>query len=165
MRAMIINEYGPPAMLQKVEIEQPQAGPNQLLIEIRAAGVNPLDWKIRRGNFRLITGRRFPRILGSDIAGIVRETGKNSTGFQPGDAVIAMVNCITGQGGYAEFVAAGPKYTCRKPANISFVEAAALPGSGLTALQVLRRRLVPALVVHGPRQAECRRRRVQVPDA
>ena len=138
MRAIIINSYGSPDVLQESNVAVPKVGLNQLLIEVKAAGVNPIDWKIRKGNFRLITGRRFPKILGTDIAGIVKETGKNVTDFQVGDAVMAMINVMTGQGGYAEFAVTTPKYTCRKPENLSFVEAAAVPGSAMTALQVLR---------------------------
>ena len=138
MRAMVINAYGPPEVLQEATVALPNPGPEQLLIEVRAAGVNPIDWKIRKGNFRLITGRRFPKILGTDIAGIVKETGKNVTGFKIGDEVMAMINVMTGRGGYAEFAVTSEKYTCRKPANLSFAEAAALPGSAITALQVLR---------------------------
>ena len=138
MRAIIINSYGSADVLQEATVAIPKAGPGQLLIEVKAAGVNPLDWKMRRGNFRLVTGRRFPKILGTDIAGIVRKTGENVTEFQPGDAVMAMVNAMTGQGGYAEFAVTREKYTCRKPENLSFIQAAAVPGSGITALQVLR---------------------------
>lgn len=138
MRAIIINSYGSPDVLQESNFAVPKVGPNQLLIEVKAAGVNPIDWKIRKGNFRLITGRRFPKILGTDIAGIVKETGKNVTDFQVGDAVMAMINIMTGQGGYAEFAVTTPKYTCRRPPNLSFIEAAAVPGSAIAALQVLR---------------------------
>jgi NADPH:quinone reductase-like Zn-dependent oxidoreductase len=142
MRAIIINSYGSPEVLQKAMVAVPEVGANQLLVEVKAAGVNPIDWKIRKGNFKLLTGRRFPRILGTDIAGVVRETGKKVSGFKAGDEVMAMVNIMTGQGGYAEFAVTGEKYSCRKPANLSFIEAAAVPGSGVTALQVLRRKVV-----------------------
>jgi len=125
-------------VLQEATVPEPKVGSRQLLIEVKAAGVNPLDWKIRKGNFRFITGRRFPKILGSDVAGIVKETGKNISDFKAGDEVMAMVNVMTGQGGYAEFAITGGKYACKKPENLSFVEAAAVPGSALTALQVLR---------------------------
>ncbi|KPJ97841.1 MAG: zinc-binding alcohol dehydrogenase [Desulfobacterales bacterium SG8_35] len=138
MKAIIIHSYGPPEVLQEATVPEPKVGSRQLLIEVKAAGVNPLDWKIRKGNFRFITGRRFPKILGSDVAGIVKETGKNISDFKAGDEVMAMVNVMTGQGGYAEFAITGGKYACKKPENLSFVEAAAVPGSALTALQVLR---------------------------
>jgi len=138
MRAIIINSYGSPEVLQESTVAVPKVGTGQLLIEVKAAGVNPIDWKIRKGNFKLITGRRFPKILGTDISGIVKERGKNVTDFQAGDAVMAMVNIMTSQGGYAEFAVTKAKYTCRKPERLSFIEAAAVPGSAITALQVLR---------------------------
>ena len=137
MKAIAINAYGPPEVLQPATVVDPEPGPTKLLIEVRAAGVNPIDWKIRRGNFKLITGRRFPRVLGTDVAGIVKETGSRVSGFKPGDEVMAMVNVFTGQGGYAELAVADEKLTCSKPANLSFTEAAAVPGSAVTALQVL----------------------------
>lgn len=141
MRAIIINAYGPPEVLHESNVPVPKPGPNQILIEVKAAGVNPIDWKIRKGHFKLITGRRFPKILGTDIAGIVRETGKKVAGYRAGDEVMAMVNSMTGQGGYAEFAVTVPGYTCSKPENLSFVEAAAVPGSAITALQVLRNKV------------------------
>jgi NADPH:quinone reductase-like Zn-dependent oxidoreductase len=138
MKAIIINTYGSPEVLLESNIAVPKVGPKQLLIEVKAAGVNPIDWKIRKGNFKLLTGRRFPKVLGTDIAGIVKETGDKVTGFQPGDTVMAMINVMTGQGGYAELAVTTEKYVCNKPANLSFIEAAAVPGSAITALQVLR---------------------------
>lgn len=140
MRAMVINSYGDPRVLQEATVPVPAVGPNQLLIEVKAAGVNPIDWKIRKGNFRIITGRRFPKILGTDVAGIVRQTGQKVKEFGPGDEVMAMINVMAGPGGYAEFAVAREKYVCPKPANLSFIEAAAVPGSAITALQVLRNR-------------------------
>jgi NADPH:quinone reductase-like Zn-dependent oxidoreductase len=138
MRAIVINSYGSPEVLQLSSVADPEPGPQKLLIEVRAAGVNPIDWKIRKGNFRFITGRRFPRILGADIAGVVKKTGNKVAGFKPGDEVMAMVNIFAGNGGYAELALADVKYTCSKPANLTFIEAAAVPGSGVTALQVLQ---------------------------
>lgn len=138
MRAMVINSYGPPEVLQLSNVADPEPGPKKILIEVRAAGVNAIDWKIRKGNFRLITGRRFPRILGADIAGIVKKTGNKVIGFKPGDEVMAMVNILAGKGGDAELAVADVKHTCSKPANLTFIEAAAVPGSAVTALQVLQ---------------------------
>jgi NADPH:quinone reductase-like Zn-dependent oxidoreductase len=66
MKAIIINAYGSPDVLQEAIVPVPKVGPKQLLIKIKAAGVNPIDWKIRKGNFKLVTGRRFPRILGTE---------------------------------------------------------------------------------------------------
>ncbi len=138
MKAVIINSYGPPELLHESTVATPKVGPNQILIEVKAAGVNPIDWKIRKGNFKFITGWRFPKILGTDIAGIVKVTGGKVTDFQIGDEVMAMINVMTSQGGYAEYAVTADKYACKKPANLSFIDAAAVPGSAITALQVLR---------------------------
>lgn len=138
MKAIVINSYGSSEVLEETTIDIPKAGRKQLLVEIHAAGVNPLDWKIRKGMMKLLTGKKFPKILGSDIAGIVKKTGKNVRRFKIGDEVFAMINVIFKKGGYAEYAVVDEKYTCKKPRNLSFIEAGGVPGSAITALQVLR---------------------------
>ncbi|HBL28800.1 MAG TPA: zinc-binding alcohol dehydrogenase [Acidobacteria bacterium] len=137
MRAAVIDGYGGPDRFQIREVETPVAGPGQLLVRVRAAGVNPIDWKIRKGALRWVRPARFPLILGYDVAGEVEAIGPEVSGFEPGDAVFAMVDGPHG-GGYAEHVLVAEAATAPKPARLSFEEAAAVPLAGLTALQALR---------------------------
>jgi len=138
MKAMVINAYGSSEVLEEASIDIPKMGKNKILVEVHGAGVNPLDWKIRRGMVKFLTGKRFPKVLGSDVSGVVREVGGGVKGFKSGDKIYAMINCFFNQGGYAEYAVVNAKYTCKKPGNLSFIEAAAVPASAVTALQVLR---------------------------
>ncbi|MDY6784614.1 MAG: NAD(P)-dependent alcohol dehydrogenase [Cyanobacteriota bacterium] len=136
MKAAIIREYGTADVLKIEEVEKPSLKANQLLVKVRASAVNPIDWKIRKGMLRFISGSKFPRILGFDIAGDVVEVGKGVAQFQPGDAIYGVAS-LSG-GGYAEFAAVAAKFMAPKPSNLNYVEAATVPGSALTALQALR---------------------------
>ena len=119
----------------------PEPGPpgsGQVLLRVRAAGVNPIDWKIRKGNMRLLMPAQFPLILGYDVAGEVVEIGPEVTRFQPGDAVFGGVDVKRQGGSYAELALAREAALAPKPAALSFEEAAAFPMAALTALQALR---------------------------
>ena len=137
MRAAVIDSYGGPDRLRIGEMEAPQPGPGQLLVRVRAAGVNPVDWKIRRGSLRMILPAKFPLVLGYDIAGEVEAIGPEVARFEPGDPVYAMLDSRHG-GGYAEYALVGESAAAPKPERLSFEEAAAIPLAGLTALQALR---------------------------
>jgi NADPH:quinone reductase-like Zn-dependent oxidoreductase len=136
MKAVVIHQYGSPEVLQYEDVAQPTIKPDQVLVKIHASSVNPIDWKIRKGMLRLITGNKFPKILGFDLAGEVVEVGSQVTRFQPGDAVYG--NAGSGGGAYAEYAAVSEKYLAPKPNNMSYEEAAAVPLGALTALQALR---------------------------
>jgi NADPH:quinone reductase-like Zn-dependent oxidoreductase len=136
MKAAIIQEYGSVDVLQYAEVEKPQIKPNQLLVKVHASSVNPIDWKIRKGMLKVLTGNKFPKILGLDVAGEVVEVGSQVTGYQVGDAVYGSVELFGGA--YAEYATVPQKWVALKPNNISYVEAAAIPGSGITALEALR---------------------------
>ncbi len=115
---------------------EPRISARQLLVRVRAAGVNPVDCKMRAMRVRP-PWPRFPIIPGSDVAGEVVRAGASVTRFRPGDAVYAMVSPFTG-GAYAEFAAVPESQAARKPANLDYEAAAAVPVTGLTALQALR---------------------------
>ncbi|HLP91166.1 MAG TPA: NAD(P)-dependent alcohol dehydrogenase [Nostocaceae cyanobacterium] len=136
MKAVIINQYGSVDVLQYADVAKPQIKPHQLLVKVHASNVNPVDWKIRKGMLRVLTGNKFPMILGLDVAGEVVEVGSQVTGFQVGDEIFGSTDLFGGA--YAEYAAVSQKWAAHKPANISYVEAAAIPGSGVTALQALR---------------------------
>lgn len=136
MKAMVIRQYGSPNVLQYEEVEPPKIKPDQLLVKVRASCVNPVDWKIRKGMLKFITGNQFPIILGFDLSGDVVEVGSQVTRFKVGDAIYGNVG-LPG-GGYAEFAAVPEKSVAPKPTNMSYEEAAAVPVAALTALQSLR---------------------------
>jgi NADPH:quinone reductase-like Zn-dependent oxidoreductase len=108
-----------------------------VLVRVRAAGVNPIDWKIRQGRLRLLLPARFPLVLGFDVAGEVTAVGPEVADFEPGDPVYAMLDSRHG-GGYAEYAVTGQATVAAKPETSSWEEAAAMPVAALTALQALR---------------------------
>ncbi|HEV8581384.1 MAG TPA: NAD(P)-dependent alcohol dehydrogenase [Thermoanaerobaculia bacterium] len=139
MKAAVIDGYGGSEHLTVRELPEPgPPGSGQVLLRVQAAGVNPLDWKIRRGRMRLIMPARFPLILGFDVAGEVLAIGPEVTRFQPGDAVFGVADVNPQGGSYAELTLAREAALAALPGSLSFEEAAALPMAGLTALQGLR---------------------------
>ncbi len=138
MRAMAIREFGGRDTLQLMDLPVPPAGPRDVLIQVRAAGVNPVDWKIREGLLREMLPHVFPVIPGWDVAGIVREAGTEVTRVAVGDPVYAYGRLPTVQwGAYADLMALPEDLVCRKPATLSFEEAASIPLAALTAQQSL----------------------------
>ena len=138
MRAATRAHYGPPRVLEVAEIDPPRPEAGEVLIEVRAAAVNPFDWHMLTGTplpVRFETGLARPkdRILGSDAAGVVVEVGPDVSGFEVGDQVFGGA-----RGSFAELAVASTGAIARKPASVSFEAAAALPIAGLTALQALR---------------------------
>ncbi|MFC1854939.1 NAD(P)-dependent alcohol dehydrogenase [Thermodesulfobacteriota bacterium] len=125
-------------MLEEAIIDIPKIKSKKMLVKVHTAGVNPLDWRIRKGEMKLITGRRFPRILGSDLSGTVVEVGKGVREFKVGDEIVSMINVMFNAGAYAEYVLVDEKNTILKPKNLSFTEAGCLPCSAMAALQVLK---------------------------
>jgi len=142
VQAIIYRRFGSPDVLEATQVERPIAGDDEVLVEVRAAGINPYDWHFLRGEpllFRPMMGLglRRPRraiIPGSDVAGVVKAVGTSVTKFRPGDEVYA----IAGTGGFAEFVAVPERLLALKPVNTTFEQAAAVPMAALTALQALR---------------------------
>lgn len=137
MQAIVIRRYGPPSVLERVEIDRPQPRADEVLVQVYASSVNPVDWKIRSGALKLLTGQRFPLRLGCDFAGIVTEVGSQVTACQPGEAVYGQTS-IWQRGAYAEWVTIAPTLLAPKPRNLTLLEAATVPLAGLTALQALR---------------------------
>jgi NADPH:quinone reductase-like Zn-dependent oxidoreductase len=137
MRAVVLTGYGGVERLELREIRRPEPGPGQLLVRVRAAAVNPIDWKIRSGRLRLLLPARMPIVLGFDVAGEVVAVGPEVGDFEPGDPVFAMLDSRHG-GGYAEYAVVGRAAAAPKPEALTWEEAAALPVAGLTALQALR---------------------------
>lgn len=132
MKAIVINQFGGPERLTMQEVEMPEPRSGQVLVRIHAVGVNPVDYKIRNGSMKFITGKTFPRILGQDIAGVVEQAGKGSK-FRPGDKVYGMLSYQAG--GYAEFLAVNESQLAMIPDRLSMTEAAAVPMGAITSYQ------------------------------
>lgn len=132
-RAVEFSEYGGPEVLRVVDRELPHPGPGQVLVEVRAAGVNPLDWQLRSGAVAAMMPVEFPSVPGGDVAGVVAEAGADVTDFAAGDEVFGSI----GSGGYAEFALAPAAQLARKPGGLSWEVAAGLPVAVNTAYQVL----------------------------
>ena len=139
MKAIVYHDYGSPDVLQLQEIEKPVAADNEVLIKVRAASVNPLDWHFMRGTPYIVrivmTGLSKPKNprLGVDVAGQVEAVGRNVTHFKPGDEVFG-----TCRGAFAEYVCTSQSNLVIKPNNVTFEQAAAIPIAAFTALQGLR---------------------------
>jgi NADPH:quinone reductase-like Zn-dependent oxidoreductase len=140
MKAAVYGRYGPPDVIEVRDVEKPVPGDDDVLIAIRAASVNTLDWRLTRGSprfLRLMIGWHRPKDtrLGRDVAGRVESVGRNVTRFKPGDEVFGV--CA---GAFAEYACAREGKLAIKPAGVSFEAAAALPVAASTALQGLRDR-------------------------
>ena len=138
LRVIVFTRYGNPDVLELRELEKPTPKDDDVLIRVRAAALNPLDWHIMRGLpyiLRMQYGLIKPKSgrLGVDFAGTVEAVGKNVTQFRPGDDVFGARN-----GAFAEYVCTQGKALAAKPANLTFEQAAAVPVAGFTALQGLR---------------------------
>ncbi|MFD3561692.1 NADP-dependent oxidoreductase [Streptomyces sp. NPDC058686] len=138
MKAISYSGYGGPEVLEYGEVRDPKVGPDSVLVKIRAAAVNPVDWKAREGYLAPALDAVFPVIPGWDVSGVVVQPGASVTEFGPGDEVIGYVReDFLSRGTFAEYVAAPVRTLARKPRNLTYEEAAGLPLAGLTAYQVL----------------------------
>lgn len=139
MKAIYFERFGGPEVLQYGERATPRALDREVLIRVHAAGLNPIDWKMRAGGFRLLVWWKLPMIPGSDVAGVVESVGDRVQTLKPGDRVFAMLSPTDG-GGYAEYVVAPETQVVPIPDNVDFASAAATPLAALTSLQALRDR-------------------------
>ena len=135
MKAIVIEKYGEAEELIEKELPKPAVKANQVLIEMHATSINPIDWKLRAGYMKDAIPFEFPLILGWDAAGIVSEIGEEVTDFKVGDEVFARPAMENGT--YAEYVAVDENLVALKPKNLTFQEAASTPLAGLTAWQCL----------------------------
>ena len=138
MKAVQINQYGDNSVIEiNEEAAKPEVSAGKVLVEVHAASVNPADWKIREGYLKEMLQLEFPAILGVDFSGVVAEVGESVSEFKPGDEVYGMANPMTG-GSFAEFVVVPSASLALKPKSVSHSDAAAIPLTGLSALQVLK---------------------------
>lgn len=140
MRAIIQEQYGGPEVLTLGERPDPKVAPGEVLIRVKAAGVNPVDWKLGAGYLDAMMETQFPITPGWDVSGVVEAVGLDVYDYEVGDEVIGYVRKDWVQNGtYAELVAANVRLIARKPAALDWTEAAGLPLAGLTAYQCLER--------------------------
>ena len=134
MKALAIRRYKAP--MEIMELPRPEPGPGDLLVRIRAASVNPLDYKIRSGGVKVLIPYSFPLILGNDLAGQVEAVGPGVSKFKVGDAIYSRLDKDR-IGAMAEYALVRESAAAKKPARLDFVEAASVPLVGLTAWQAL----------------------------
>lgn len=135
MKAVRIHDYGKADVLVLEDVPRPEPRPNEVLVKVRAAGVNPVDWKVREGALGKVKSR-LPMILGGEIAGVVERCGAEVKAFKPGDEVWALLS-LARWGGYAEYAVVPESELARKPKSMDFVHAACVPLAALTAWQAL----------------------------
>ncbi|MBR7829193.1 NADP-dependent oxidoreductase [Actinospica sp. MGRD01-02] len=154
MRAVTYDSYAPDnSKLRVGEVADPKVGPGQVLIQVKAASVNPVDWKVMAGGLDGMMDAVFPVIPGWDVAGVVTRTGPDTPEFAEGDEVISYARKdVVGAGTFAEYVAVAAPHVARKPSGLDWPQAGGLPLAGLTALRCLERLEVgvaDVLLVHG----------------
>ena len=139
MKALTFKRYGKSPGIGFADIPRPTPGPDELLVQVHAAGLNPIDNMIPTGTFKPVLHFQLPATLGSDLAGVVIEVGSRVTRFKPGDAVFASLFDL-GTGSIAEFAAVPENAAALKPSSLDFVQAASIPMVGLTSWQALKER-------------------------
>jgi enoyl reductase len=144
----VFSAYGPASVLHQIDVDAPEAGPGQVRVRVKVAGVNPVDYKMRRGDFADIAPASFPQTLGNEFAGVVDRVGDGVTAFEPCSQVLG----FTSAAAYAEYVVVGADQITAKPAGMPWEVAGALSATGQTAYNSLRELRVAAgetLLIHG----------------
>src|SRR6266566_1918086 len=139
MNALVLKRYGGLDQVAFADIPKPKLKPDEILVQVHAVGLNPIDNMIPKGTFKPFLRFQLPATLGSDLAGVVVEVGSRVTRFKPGDAVFASIFDL-GTGALAEFALVPENAAALKPANLDFVQAASIPMVGLTSWQALKER-------------------------
>jgi len=139
MKALVLKRYGGLDQGVFADIPKPALKPDEILVRVHAAGLNPIDYMIPKGTFKPMLRFQLPATLGSDLAGVVVEVGIRVTRFKPGDAVFASIFDL-GTGALAEFSVVPESAAALKPSNLDFVQAASIPMVGLTSWQALKER-------------------------
>ena len=125
------TEYGGPETQEFAEVDKPRPGPAELLVRVKAAGVNPVDYKVRSGRFASFSSRELPSEFGSEVSGVVEEVGSDVEGFSVGEEVFGCP--APGHGAFCEYTVTSVETTAKKPPQLSFTDAAALPVAAATA--------------------------------
>jgi len=139
MKALVFSRYGKRDNITFADVPRPVPKPDEILVQVHAAGLNPIDYMIAKGTFKPILRFELPATMGSDMAGVVVEVGSRVTRFKPGDSVFASIFDL-GTGALAEFARVPENAAALKPANLDFVQAASIPMVALTSWQALKER-------------------------
>jgi NADPH:quinone reductase-like Zn-dependent oxidoreductase len=139
MKALVLKRYGGFDQVEFTDIPRPALKPDEILVQVHAAGLNPIDYMIPKGTFKTMLKLQLPATLGSDLAGVVVAVGSRVTRFKSGDAVFASVFGLA-TGALAEFAIVPENAAAHKPANLDFAQAASIPMVGLTSWQALKER-------------------------
>jgi NADPH:quinone reductase-like Zn-dependent oxidoreductase len=139
MKTIAYKEFGGTAVLQTIDEPKPAVRAEQILVKVKAVSINPLDWKIRKGEMKLMSGSKFPKHTGTDFAGVVEEVGPSVTRFKKGDEVFGVVKNNMKEGALGEYVMVPSTFVWKKPANINFVQAASIPTVGFAAAMALNK--------------------------
>jgi len=139
MKALVLKRYGGLDQVAFTDIPRPSLKPEEMLVQVHAVGLNPIDTVIPKGTFKPMLKFKLPATMGSDLAGVVAEVGSRVTRFKAGDPVFASVFDL-GTGALAEFAVVPEKVAALKPSNLDFVQAASIPMVGLTSWQALKER-------------------------
>lgn len=136
MKKIVYDQYGSVDVLHTVEVNKPIPDSEQILIRVKAVSINPLDWKILMGEVKLVSGKKFPKSVGCDFSGTIESVGQDIQKFKAGDDVFGVINPFK-EGVLGEYILVNEKEIARKPAELSFEQAAAIPTAGQSALQML----------------------------
>ena len=136
MKKVVYHQYGHADVLKLVDAPVPMVSEKDILVKVKASSINPLDWKIFKGEEKLMSGSKFPKGVGIDFSGIIEKTGSGISSFKKGDEVFGLFGAFKGNA-LAEYIVVREKDIAIKPTNISFEQAAASPVVGLSALQIL----------------------------
>lgn len=132
MKRIQYHQYGGPEVMKLADVELDTLGPGQIAVKVAFAAINPIDWKVRRGALKMVTGKSFPRAMGSDLSGTVISVGTGVTRFKPGDAVFGLTR-VKESGALGEAVVTNDTFLAKKPDTVSFENAACLGTPGVTA--------------------------------
>jgi NADPH:quinone reductase-like Zn-dependent oxidoreductase len=139
MKAIAYQKFGNTEVLQTVEEPKPVIEANQVLVKVKAVSINPMDWKIRKGEMKLMSGSKFPRHTGVDFAGVIEAVGSSVTDFKNGDEVFGVVKNNMKDGALAEYVAIPVTHVWKKPAALALAQAASIPIVGAAAVTALEK--------------------------
>src|SRR4029079_155446 len=140
MKTLVLKRYGGPDQIAFADIPRPVPKPDEILVQVHAAGLNPIDNAIPKGTFKPILRFQLPATLASDLAGVVVEPGSRVSRSKPVDAVFASIFDVGTGGALAEFALVPERAAALKPPNLDFVQAASIPMVGLTSWQALKER-------------------------